>query len=158
VTDDGASACKKCRSSNCGVCDKGYKKKCTGKVRTCPSNIKKTLSAKKVSVNDIRGDADDKCWTNTQYWAGNGYTSLKVYLVDKKGRCVECQDEDWWWPLEYGTNYCWFYEQSLRIVANAFKKTSCPYPNSIKVRLTNQCMSDNRGMAASIRQKFRYGC
>ena len=156
VTDDGASACKKCRSSKCGVCSNGYKKKCTGKVRTCSSKIRKTMSAKKTTVKDIRGDADDTCWSNTQYWAGNGYTSLRVFLVDKKGRCVECQDPEWWTPLETGTNYCWFYEQSLKVMAKAFKKSNCAYPSSIKATLTNQCMSSNRRISFSIKQKFRY--
>ncbi len=152
VTDDGASKCKKCKSSKCGVCDDGYKRKCTGKVRRCPSKIGQTRSAKKTTVEAILQSESPKCWDNTQYWSGNGYTSLKVYQVDQKGRCIECQSKDWW---KAGANYCWFYQQSLRVLANAFQeKTGCPYPNSISAKLENQCLSDNRGMTYTVAQKF----
>lgn len=156
VTDDGSSKCRRCKSSKCGVCDKGYKRKCTGKIRGCPANIKKTKSAKKTSVKAILKSESPKCWENTQYWAGNGYTSLKVYQVDKKGRCLECQSEAWWRALaDGGVNYCWYYQQSLGVLANAFqKKDGCPFPSSIKAKLKNQCLSDNRGQAFTIAQKF----
>ena len=156
ITDDGAPDCKKCTSSKCAVCSDGYKKKCTGKVRSCPNRIRKTRPAKRTTVKAIRDSANQSCWNKSHLIDSDGYISLKLYNVDKKGRCIECQDEQWWRPLEYGTNYCWFYEQSLRVMANAFTETNCPFPSSIKAKLVKQCMTDNRSISFFIRQKFRY--
>ncbi len=113
------------------------------------------MSAKETSVKAIMEAESPRCWENTQYWAGNGYSSLKVFQVDKKGRCLECQSEAWWRPLaDGGVNYCWYYQRSLKVLANAFEKTSCSFPSSIKAKLKNQCLGDNRGLAFTIVQRF----
>jgi hypothetical protein len=152
--------CKTCSSKGCGVCSDGYDKPCTGEVVSCPSGVTQGMSATKVPLKSIADRNSGKCWKNKQYQAGNGYTSLWVYTIDKQGRCVQCQDP-WWWPPseEGGSNFCWFEKEARKVLAGALVGAGgCSYQDIDEARLLNQCYSDSRRQSLNIKQRWAVTC
>jgi len=157
---NGGQRCKKCRSKTCGVCDDGYDT-CTGLLKSCPRKVTSGMSAKLVSYKDIVKYLPKTCFKNKRYRTGNGYVTTRVFTVDKKGRCVECQDPNWWRPLGYGdSDFCWYENQARKVLAGALvgEGSSCTYKDIQKAKLKGQCSSDSRSSNVSITQKWRVKC
>ena len=147
---DGPRSCKTCVGKDCGVCGKSYKK-CEAKIAVCPKTAIKTAAT---GVNSTKWAPDggfDYCEIKEPGVHGNGYSSLFVGAVNKKGDCTTCNGPDFRPYTDGDMKFCSFYEIGRTVAANAFTAQSgCAFPGSVEFKLTKTCVSQKSDLPFSI--------